>query len=43
MDWQTLTALAIVILTAVIFIVRAVKNRRKSGCGSGGCGGGCPK
>jgi hypothetical protein len=37
MNWQSIIALAIVVLTAVIFIVSAAKKRRKPGCG-GGCG-----
>jgi len=43
-DWQTWTALGIVALTAVLFVVRAVRRRRasKSGCPSAadcGCSG----
>ncbi len=37
MNWQSNIALVVVALTAVIFIVSAVKKRRKPGCG-GGCG-----
>lgn len=36
-NWQSLAALAIVLVTAALFIARAAKKRRKPGCG-GGCG-----
>ena len=35
MDWQTYTAIGIVTLTLLIFLVRFVHPRRKSGCGHG--------
>jgi hypothetical protein len=39
MDWQTLTAAAIVVLTLTVFLVRLTRPRRKSGCGHDcGCG-----
>lgn len=40
-NWQTLAALGVVAITAILFIVRAVRKKRSSstGCGSGGdCG-----
>jgi hypothetical protein len=33
MDWQTLTAAGIVVLTLTIFLVRLARPRRKPGCG----------
>jgi hypothetical protein len=38
-DWQSIGALAIVGITATVFIWRAWRSRKKEGCG-GGCG--CP-
>ncbi len=39
MDWQTHTAIGIVTLTLVIFLVRLAKRKPRSGCGhSCGCG-----
>ena len=39
MDWQTLTAVGIVITTLVIFLVRLARPKKKSGCGKDcGCG-----
>jgi hypothetical protein len=38
--WQTAAALAIVLVTAAVFIAR-IAGRRKSKKGGGGCGGGC--
>ncbi len=39
MDWQTLTAAAIVIITLTIFLVRFIRPKKKSGCGKDcGCG-----
>ena len=37
MDWQTLTAAGIVIITLTIFLVRLVRPKKKSDCGHG-CG-----
>ena len=37
MDWQTLTAAGIVIITLTIFLVRLARPKKKSGCGHG-CG-----
>lgn len=37
-DWQTWAALAIVIVTALIFAVRSAKKKSSGGCGSCGCG-----
>ncbi len=36
-NWQSIAAIAVIIITIVLFIVRAVKRRKKPGCG-GGCG-----
>jgi hypothetical protein len=36
-DWQSWAAPAVVIITAMVFIVRAFRGRKKGGCG-GGCG-----
>ena len=33
MDWQTYTAVGIVIITLVIFLVRLARPKKKSGCG----------
>ena len=39
MDWQTLTAAGIVVLTLTIFLVRLARPRRKPGCDHDcGCG-----
>ena len=39
MDWQTLTAVGIVIITLVIFLVRLARPKKKSSCGKDcGCG-----
>lgn len=39
MDWQTLTAAGIVVITLTIFLVRIARPRRKTGCGHDcGCG-----
>jgi hypothetical protein len=39
MDWQTHTALAIVIATLTIFVVRLAKPNKRGGCGHDcGCG-----
>ncbi len=39
MDWQTLTAAAIVAITLGIFIARLARPKKKSGCGKDcGCG-----
>ena len=39
MDWQTLTAVGIVIITLVIFLVRLARPKKKSGCSKDcGCG-----
>jgi hypothetical protein len=35
MDWQTIAAAGIVIITLVIFAVRLTRPKKKSGCGSG--------
>ena len=44
MDWQTLAATAIVVLTLVIFLARLARPRRKAGCGHDcGCGKYFPK
>lgn len=38
-DWQTLAAGGIVAITLLIFLVRAARPKKKSGCGKGcGCG-----
>jgi hypothetical protein len=34
MDWQTLAAAAVVVLTLVVFLVRLGRPRRKPGCGN---------
>jgi len=36
-DWQSWAALGIVVFTAMLFLRRAMNNRKKSGCG-GSCG-----
>jgi hypothetical protein len=39
MDWQTPAAVAIVVITLTIFLVRLARPRRKPGCGHDcGCG-----
>jgi hypothetical protein len=39
MNWQSLVAIGIVVLTLVVFLVRLARPRRKSGCGHDcGCG-----
>ena len=39
MDWQTLTAAGIVIVTLTIFLIRLALPKKKSGCGHDcGCG-----
>lgn len=39
MDWQSIIAAAIVVITLTIFLVRMTRPRRKPGCGHGcGCG-----
>lgn len=39
MNWQSIAAIAIVLITIVIFVVKASNNRGKPGCGgSCGCG-----
>lgn len=39
MDWQTLTAAGVVIVTLTIFLVRLARPKKKSGCGHDcGCG-----
>ncbi|MES2924711.1 MAG: FeoB-associated Cys-rich membrane protein [Verrucomicrobiota bacterium] len=42
MDWQTLTAAGIVIITLVIFAVYLARPKKKSGCGHN-CGCDKPK
>jgi hypothetical protein len=42
MDWQTLTAAGIVVVTLTIFLVRLARPKKKSGCGHD-CGCGKPK
>jgi hypothetical protein len=37
-DFQTIAALVVVALVAIWFVVRAVRNRKSSGCGGGDCG-----
>jgi hypothetical protein len=37
MDWQTIAAVAIVIITLAIFIRRWLKPKKKSGCSHGCC------
>jgi hypothetical protein len=37
MDWQTITAAAIVVLTLTIFLVRLARPKKNSSCGHG-CG-----
>jgi hypothetical protein len=36
-DWQSIAAIAVVLVTITLFIVRSVKHRKKPGCG-GSCG-----
>jgi hypothetical protein len=36
-NWQSIAALTVVLITVVLFTVRAAKRRKKTGCG-GGCG-----
>ena len=39
MNWQTIIALAIVLITLVIFVIRLVFAKNKPGCGHDcGCG-----
>jgi hypothetical protein len=39
LDWQTLAAAGIVIITLTIFLVRFTHPKKKSGCGNDcGCG-----
>jgi hypothetical protein len=39
MNWQTFTAVAIVIATLAIFLARLAKPKKKTGCGHDcGCG-----
>ncbi len=35
MDWQTYTALGIVAITLVVFLVRLTRPKKKRGCGHG--------
>lgn len=35
MEWQSLIAAGIVMLTLTVFLVRLARPRRKSGCGHG--------
>lgn len=42
MEWQTLTAAGIVVVTLTIFLVRLARPKKKSGCGHD-CGCGKPK
>ena len=38
-DWQTLAAAGIVLVTLAIFLVRLIRPKKKSGCGKDcGCG-----
>ena len=37
MNWQSIAAIAIVLVTVTLFIVRAMRPPKKPGCG-GGCG-----
>lgn len=37
MEWQTLTAAGIVLVTLTVFLVRLARPNKKSGCGKG-CG-----
>ncbi len=38
-NWQSIAAIAVIIVTVVLFTVRAAKRRKKPGCGgSCGCG-----
>jgi len=41
MDWQEITALAIVVLTIGVFAWKTIARRNKP-CACGGCGGGKP-
>ncbi|WP_461785025.1 hypothetical protein [Prosthecobacter sp.] len=36
-NWQSIAAIAVVLITVVLFAVRAAKRRKKPGCGRG-CG-----
>lgn len=39
MDWQTYTAIGIVVLTLTIFLVRLARPKKRGGCGHDcGCG-----
>ena len=39
LDWQTIAALGIVLITLVIFAIRMASGKKKSGCGKDcGCG-----
>ncbi|MBL9177012.1 MAG: FeoB-associated Cys-rich membrane protein [Verrucomicrobiaceae bacterium] len=38
-NWQSIAAIAVVLITVVLFAVRAARRRKKPGCGgSCGCG-----
>ncbi|MBJ7257371.1 MAG: FeoB-associated Cys-rich membrane protein [Akkermansiaceae bacterium] len=37
MDWQTAISTSIVFLTVMIFLIRMIRSKKKSGCGHG-CG-----
>jgi hypothetical protein len=44
LNWQTVTALAIVVITLTIFVVRLTKPKSKRDCGHNcGCGKNAPK
>lgn len=36
-NWQSFAAIAVIIVTVILFAVRAARKRKKPGCG-GGCG-----
>jgi hypothetical protein len=37
-DWQSFAALGVVLGTLTIFVIRAVRSRKKGGSCGGGCG-----
>ncbi|NNE90009.1 MAG: hypothetical protein HKN23_00030 [Verrucomicrobiales bacterium] len=42
-DWQSLAAIAVVLTTIVIFVVRAVRRNPEKGCGMASSDCGCTK
>lgn len=37
-DWQTWTAIGVIVVTALAFAIKSAKKKSGSGCGSCGCG-----